>query len=133
MDGVAFPTVGSLVIVFRAGTRSDPCISYYFELLAQEEHEEEQDAQSITRGSTAHYVIDGLSCVRIELAPLLIEVAGHEYDRHGHVQDNGRTRTVNIPDLKAQLSAYIQLVRNGEEVLVCDPQQAGGADRSLLS
>src|SRR5580700_8080972 len=59
MDGVAFPTVGSLVIVFRSGTRSDPCISsvcncdhdYYFELLA----EEEQDAQSITRCSTAHH------------------------------------------------------------------------------
>jgi hypothetical protein len=27
VDGVAFPTVGSLVIVFRSGTRSDPCIS----------------------------------------------------------------------------------------------------------
>ena len=27
MDGVAFPTVGSLVIVFRSGTQSDPCIS----------------------------------------------------------------------------------------------------------
>jgi prevent-host-death family protein len=29
-------------------------------------------------------------------------------------------KTVNIGDLKAQLSAHIQLVRNGEEVLVCD-------------
>jgi prevent-host-death family protein len=29
-------------------------------------------------------------------------------------------RTVNIGDLKAKLSAHIQLVRNGEEVLVCD-------------
>ncbi len=29
-------------------------------------------------------------------------------------------RTVNIGDLKAQLSAHIQLVRDGEEVLVCD-------------
>src|SRR5712692_6106981 len=27
MDGVAFPTVGSLVIVSRSGTQSDPCIS----------------------------------------------------------------------------------------------------------
>ena len=27
---------------------------------------------------------------------------------------------MNISDLKAQLSAHIQLVRNGEEVLVCD-------------
>jgi prevent-host-death family protein len=29
-------------------------------------------------------------------------------------------KTVNISDLKAQLSAHIQLVRNGEEVLICD-------------
>jgi len=29
-------------------------------------------------------------------------------------------KTVNISDLKAQLSAHIQLVRDGEEVLVCD-------------
>jgi prevent-host-death family protein len=32
-------------------------------------------------------------------------------------------RTVNISDLKAQLSAHIQLVRDGEEVLVCDRNQ----------
>jgi prevent-host-death family protein len=29
-------------------------------------------------------------------------------------------RIVNISDLKARLSAHIQLVRDGEEVLVCD-------------
>jgi len=29
-------------------------------------------------------------------------------------------KTVNISDLKAQLSAHIQFVKNGEEVLVCD-------------
>lgn len=29
-------------------------------------------------------------------------------------------RTVNISDLKARLSAHIQLVKDGEEVLVCD-------------
>jgi len=29
-------------------------------------------------------------------------------------------RTVNISDLKARLSAHIQMVRDGEEVLVCD-------------
>lgn len=33
---------------------------------------------------------------------------------------NSVMRTVNISDLKAQLSAHIQLVREGEEVLVCD-------------
>ena len=29
-------------------------------------------------------------------------------------------RTVNIGELKAKLSAHIQLVKDGEEVLVCD-------------
>ena len=29
-------------------------------------------------------------------------------------------RSVNISDLKAHLSAHIQMVRDGEEVLVCD-------------
>ncbi|MFZ0792847.1 MAG: type II toxin-antitoxin system prevent-host-death family antitoxin [Candidatus Korobacteraceae bacterium] len=29
-------------------------------------------------------------------------------------------RTVNISELKARLSAHIQMVRDGEEVLVCD-------------
>ena len=29
-------------------------------------------------------------------------------------------KTVNISDLKARLSAHIQMVRSGEEVLVCD-------------
>jgi prevent-host-death family protein len=29
-------------------------------------------------------------------------------------------RTVNISELKARLSAHIQLVRDGEELLVCD-------------
>ena len=33
---------------------------------------------------------------------------------------NRNMRTVNISDLKARLSAHIQFVRNGEEVLVCD-------------
>ncbi len=32
----------------------------------------------------------------------------------------GTMRTVNISDLKAQLSAHIQFVKGGEEVLVCD-------------
>jgi len=32
-------------------------------------------------------------------------------------------KTVNISDLKAQLSAHIQMVRDGEEVLVCDRNQ----------
>jgi prevent-host-death family protein len=32
-------------------------------------------------------------------------------------------KTVNISDLKARLSAHIRLVRDGEEVLVCDRNQ----------
>lgn len=32
-------------------------------------------------------------------------------------------RIVNISDLKARLSAHIQFVRDGEEVLVCDRNQ----------
>jgi prevent-host-death family protein len=32
-------------------------------------------------------------------------------------------RTVNISELKARLSAHIQLVRKGEEMLVCDRNQ----------
>jgi prevent-host-death family protein len=32
-------------------------------------------------------------------------------------------KAVNISDLKARLSAHIQLVREGEEVLVCDRNQ----------
>ncbi len=41
-------------------------------------------------------------------------------DQHGYICYNRHMRTVNISDLKAQLSAHIQLVRDGEEVLVCD-------------
>jgi antitoxin (DNA-binding transcriptional repressor) of toxin-antitoxin stability system len=32
-------------------------------------------------------------------------------------------RTVNISDLKAKLSAHIQFVKDGEEVLVCERDQ----------
>jgi prevent-host-death family protein len=46
-----------------------------------------------------------------------------EDDQHGHVGYAGGMRTVNISDLKAQLSAHIQFVRDGEEVLVCDRNQ----------
>jgi prevent-host-death family protein len=36
---------------------------------------------------------------------------------------NCDVRTVNISDLKARLSAHIQIVRAGDEVLVCDRNQ----------
>ena len=49
--------------------------------------------------------------------PYSIKIAD---DQHGHIGYNRSMRTVNISDLKAQLSAHIQLVRDGEEVLVCD-------------
>ena len=42
------------------------------------------------------------------------------HDQHGQIRYNVGMRTVNISDLKAQLSAHIQLVKDGEEVLVCD-------------
>lgn len=41
-------------------------------------------------------------------------------DQHGHIRYNCDMRTVKISKLKAQLSAHIQRVRQGEEVLVCD-------------
>lgn len=41
-------------------------------------------------------------------------------DQHGHIHYNWDMRTVNISDLKAQLSAHIKFVQDGEEVLVCD-------------
>jgi prevent-host-death family protein len=53
----------------------------------------------------------------------------------------GAMRAVNISDLKAQLSAHIQLVRDGEEVLVCDrnkpvarivPLQVNGDSEQML-
>ena len=41
-------------------------------------------------------------------------------DQHGQIGYNRLMKTVNISNLKAQLSAHIQLVREGEEVLVCE-------------
>lgn len=41
-------------------------------------------------------------------------------DQHGQIRYNRNMKTVNISDLKAQLSAHIQFVKDGEEVLVCD-------------
>ena len=38
----------------------------------------------------------------------------------GHIGYNDHMRRVKISDLKARLSAHIQLVKDGEEVLVCD-------------
>jgi prevent-host-death family protein len=43
-----------------------------------------------------------------------------QYDQHGHVCYTCFMRTVNISELKARLSAHIQHVRDGEELLVCD-------------
>ncbi len=44
-------------------------------------------------------------------------------------------RIVNIGELKAKLSAHLQLVKNGEEVLVCDrnkPADLSGFDAKPL-
>jgi prevent-host-death family protein len=46
--------------------------------------------------------------------------ANNKHDQHGQIRYNVRMRTVNISDLKAQLSAHIQFVKDGEEVLICD-------------
>ena len=46
--------------------------------------------------------------------------ANNKHDQHGQIHYNVHMRTVNISDLKAQLSAHIQLVKDGEEVLICD-------------
>jgi prevent-host-death family protein len=56
------------------------------------------------------------------VAPCALELLTRKkkYDQHGHIRYNRDVRTVNISDLKAHLSAHIQLVRDGEEVLVCD-------------
>ena len=44
----------------------------------------------------------------------------NKHDQDGQIRYNVPMRTVNISDLKAQLSAHIQLVKDGEEVLICD-------------
>ena len=41
-------------------------------------------------------------------------------DHYSHVCYNHDMKRVNISDLKAHLSAHIQLVRDGEELIVCD-------------
>ncbi len=47
--------------------------------------------------------------------------SGGRYDQVGQVCYAGASmRAVNIADLKAKLSAHIRLVRQGEELLVCD-------------
>jgi antitoxin (DNA-binding transcriptional repressor) of toxin-antitoxin stability system len=44
--------------------------------------------------------------------------------QHSHFGYNHNVKIVNISYLKAHLSAQIQLVREGEEVLVCDRNKA---------
>jgi prevent-host-death family protein len=46
-----------------------------------------------------------------------------ECDQYSHIRYNQFMRTVKISDLKARLSAHIQHVRDGEELLVCDRNQ----------
>ena len=46
-----------------------------------------------------------------------------ESDHYGHVCYNRGMRTVKISDLKARLSAHLQFVREGQEVVVCDRHQ----------
>ena len=99
VEKIAIPTKGSLVISFRSGSRSDPCISsvhnldhdYYFELL----REEEWNAQSIVRCSTAHHgdVRAVPRANRISNLLVILSVAHHpkqtnrEFPGHGDLGD----------------------------------------------
>lgn len=42
------------------------------------------------------------------------------HDHYGQIPYNLVMKRVNISDLKAHLSAHIQMVQEGEEVIVCD-------------
>jgi prevent-host-death family protein len=48
------------------------------------------------------------------------EVTLGKDDQYGHIGYASGMRKVNIGDLKAHLSDHIQLVKDGEELLVCD-------------
>jgi prevent-host-death family protein len=61
--------------------------------------------------------------LRISLCVRRLEAPRHQPDLVSHLWYNRRMRTVNISDLKARLSAHIQFVREGQEVLVCDRNQ----------
>jgi len=70
---IAFPTVGSLVIVFRSGTPSDPCISSVTTAIMITTSNSSL-ARSRTHnqllGDRLHTMaISGLSCLRTKLAP----------------------------------------------------------------
>ena len=68
----------------------------------------------------SYVVTDSPSCAERTFLYPAFQVRQIEDDQHGHIGYNYSMKTVNISDLKAQLSAHIQLVKDGEEVLVCD-------------
>src|SRR5580692_10466806 len=71
-----FPTVGSLVIVFRPGTQSDPCISSVataIMITTSDSSVKRSRTPNQFLGVLLHTIaMSGLSHVRTELAPLLI-------------------------------------------------------------
>jgi hypothetical protein len=76
VDGVAFPTVGSLVIVCQAKTQSDPCISSVTTSIMITTSNSPQKGIGIPNqllGDRLHTIAtSGLSRVRTELVPLLV-------------------------------------------------------------
>ncbi len=76
VDGLAFPTLGSLVIVFRSGTQSDPCISSVTTSIMITTSNSPVKGSGIPNqllGDRLHTMaMSGLSRVRTELFPLLV-------------------------------------------------------------
>src|SRR5271170_6893214 len=76
VDGVAFPSVGSLVIVFRSGTQSGPCTSSVataIMITTSDSSLKRSGTPNQLPGDRLHTMaISGLSRVRTELFPLLV-------------------------------------------------------------
>ena len=76
VDGVAFPSVGSLVIVFRSGTQSGPCTSSVataIMITTSDSSLKRSGTPNQLAGDRLHTMaISGLSRVRTELFPLLV-------------------------------------------------------------
>src|SRR5713226_3306414 len=76
VDDLAFPTLGSLVIVFRSGTQSDPCISSVTTSIMITTSNSPVKGSGIPNqllGDRLHTMaMSGLSRVRTELFPLLV-------------------------------------------------------------
>src|SRR6202795_2734735 len=89
VDGVAFPTVGSLVIVFQARSQSDACISSFATSIMIPTSNSPAEGSGIPNqllGDRLHTIaISGLSRVRTELFQLLVipSLAPHPIQTNG--------------------------------------------------